>query len=179
MTATVDSVHLGRSHDFSKETVAAIELIEGIGVRGDSHAGVTVQHLSRVAADPRQPNLRQVHLLHRELFDVLADAGFTVAAGNLGENITTTGIDLLGLPVGSHLTIGTADIIITGLRNPCQQINNFSPGLLNQLIVKTESGEVTRLAGVMGVVARGGAVRPGDPIAVDLPPEPHFGLTRV
>ena len=177
--AQVDSVHFSSTHSFSKASTPAIQLIEGIGVEGDAHSGVTVQHRSRVAADPRQPNLRQVHLIHSELFDLLAAAGHRVAAGELGENITTTGIDLLSLPVGTRLHIGGAEISVTGLRNPCQQINAFQPGLLKQVLRKDAAGAVERLAGVMAVVTRGGSVRPGDRITRELPPEPHFPLTRV
>ncbi|GAB3486010.1 MOSC domain-containing protein [Flexivirga lutea] len=179
MTARVDSVHVSSSHSFSKTPVPAIRLIEGIGVAGDAHAGVTVQHRSRVAADPSQPNLRQVHLIHAELFDLLSAAGHRVGPGELGENITTTDIDLLSLPVGTRLRIGPAELTVTGLRNPCRQINTFQRGLLQQVLRKDANGAVQRLAGVMAVVSRGGAVRPGDRIEQQPPPLPHFPLTRV
>lgn len=179
VVAHVDSVHLSAAHSFSKESVPVIRLIEGIGVEGDAHSGVTVQHRGRVAADPSQPNLRQVHLIHAELFELLASGGRRVIAGQLGENITTTGIDLLSLPVGTRLHLGTAEISVTGLRNPCQQINAFQPGLLKLVLRKDASGGVERLAGVMAVVTRGGTVRIGDRITPQLPPEPHFPLTRV
>ncbi|GAB3765101.1 MOSC domain-containing protein [Microlunatus parietis] len=156
-----------------------IDLIEGLGVAGDAHAGVTVKHRSRVAKNPSTPNLRQVHLIHRELFDLVALAGYRVAPGQLGENITTAGLDLLGLPVGTRLRIGPVVLTVTGLRNPCEQINRFQPGLLKQVLRRTETGEVERLAGVMSIVSRGGAVRAGDPIAVERPPEPWFPLTPV
>lgn len=175
----VDSVHASGDHGFSKPSVERVVLIEGVGVEGDAHAGVTVQHRSRVAADPSQPNLRQVHLIHGELFDRLAAAGHDVVPGDLGENVTTRGIDLLGLPVGTRLRIGGAVVTVTGLRNPCQQINDFQPGLLKQLLRRGDDGEVERLAGVMGIVSRGGTVRPGDTIGVELPPPPHLPLTRV
>jgi MOSC domain-containing protein YiiM len=148
-------------------------------VVGDAHYGVTVQHRSRVAADPSQPNLRQVHLIHAELFDRLADAGFVVGPGDLGENITTRGIDLLALPVGARLTVGGAVVTVTGLRNPCRQINTFRSGLLKQVVRTTATGTVERLAGVMGIVSRSGLVRPGDQVGTDLPPGPHLPLTRV
>ncbi|MFC7406695.1 MOSC domain-containing protein [Georgenia alba] len=177
---SVLAVHLSPSHTFSKTPVAEIDLVEGIGVRGDAHAGATVKHRSRVAADPSQPNLRQVHLIHHELFEELTLAGYDVAPGQLGENVTTAGIDLLGLPVGTRLRLGEdAVVAVTGLRNPCQQINDFRSGLLKQVLRKGPDGEVVRLTGVMGTVARGGTVRPGDAIVVDLPPEPHHPLTRV
>lgn len=179
MTAQVLAVHVSPAHTFSKTDAASITLLEGLGVEGDAHCGVTVKHRSRVAADPSQPNLRQVHLIHAELFDDLREAGYTVRPCDLGENITTSGLDLLGLPVGTRLVIGDAVIAVTGLRNPCRQINDFQPGLLKQVLRTDEHGEVVRLAGVMGTVARGGAVRPGDPIRVELPPLPHYPLTRV
>ncbi|MFB7796759.1 MOSC domain-containing protein [Isoptericola sp. NPDC056134] len=178
-TASVVAVHASAVHGFSKPALDQVVLVEGVGVEGDAHAGVTVQHRSRVAADPSQPNLRQVHLIHGELFDRLAAAGHDVAPGDLGENVTTRGIDLLALPVGTRLTIGDAVVTVTGLRNPCQQINDFQPGLLKQLLRRGADGEVERLAGVMGVVSRGGAVRPGDAVDVELPAPPHLPLTRV
>jgi MOSC domain-containing protein YiiM len=167
-------------HRFSKALVPEIELIAGIGVRGDSHAGATVQHRSRVRADPAQPNLRQVHLLQAELLDELRDLGFPVGPGDLGENVATRGLDLLSLPLGSRLSLGdAATVALTGLRNPCAQIEAFSPGLLAAVLIRRPDGGVTRRAGVMGVVVRGGRVRPGDPIGITLPPEPHAALERV
>lgn len=154
-------------------------LLEGLGVEGDAHCGATVQHRSRVAADPAQPNLRQVHVIHGELFDALRENGHLVGPGDLGENITTRGIDVLALPVGARLRVGDAVVTITGLRNPCQQINGFQPGLLKQVVTTDGDGHVVRLAGVMGIVSRGGRVTAGDAIEVELPPTPHFPLTRV
>lgn len=179
MGPTVAAVHVSAVHGFSKDPARSIELEEGIGVRGDAHAGATVKHRSRVAANPSQPNLRQVHLIHRGLFEQLAAEGHVVEPGQLGENITTAGIDLLGLPVGARLHIGEALVVVTGLRNPCQQINDFQPGLLKKVLRKDESGEVQKLTGVMGIVARSGTVRPSDRITVELPPEPHHPLTGV
>ncbi|OLF04345.1 MOSC domain-containing protein [Actinophytocola xinjiangensis] len=173
------AVHAATEHTFSKENRSSITLHEGLGVHGDAHYGATVQHRSRVAADPSQPNLRQVHLIPVELFDLVAGAGYTVRAGQLGENITTRHLDLMGLPVGTRLTIGDAVITVTGLRNPCGQINGLQQGLLKQVLRTTESGEVQRLAGVMGIVSRSGQVRPGDRVEVALPPRPHFPLARV
>ena len=173
------AVHASQEHTFSKPARPSITLHEGLGVAGDAHYGVTVKHRSRVAADPSQPNLRQVHLIHAELFDRPGTAGYAVAPGDLGENITTEGIDLLALPVGTRLTIGGAVVTVTGLRNPCVQIDNFSAGLLKQVVHTESDGTVVRLAGVMGIVSRTGEVWPGDPITVDLPPPPHFPLTRV
>lgn len=177
--ASVVSVHRHDRHAFSKPAADRIELIEGIGVKGDAHAGTTVQHRSRVAKDPSTPNLRQVHLIHHELLDHVAAAGFTVAPGELGENITTRGVELLGLPVGARLRIGAAVLTVTGLRNPCAQINDYQPGLLKQVLRRGADGSVERLAGVMSIVSRGGIVRPGDPITVELPPEPRLPLTCV
>ncbi len=175
----VVGVHRSARHEFSKPEVDTIELHEGLGVSGDAHYGVTVQHRSRVRQDPSQPNLRQVHLLHAELFDTLAGRGLRIEPGELGENITTRGIDLLGLPVGTRLRLGAdAVVTITGLRNPCRQINGFQDRLLEHL-VRREGGHVIRLAGVMGVVSRSGSVTAQDEISRMLPPEPHHPLTRV
>ncbi|ROS75678.1 MOSC domain-containing protein YiiM [Curtobacterium sp. PhB130] len=166
----VVAVSTDGTHRFSKPVVDHVVLIEGWGIDGDAHAGTTVQHRSRVARDPSQPNLRQVHLLHAELFDEVADAGFDVAPGQMGENITTRGIDLLGLPTGALLHIGAdACVRVTGLRNPCQQINGFEPGLLRAVLGRAQDGSVERKGGVMGVVVAGGTVRAGDTVRVELP----------
>ena len=147
---------------------------------GDAHAGETVQHLSRVRKDPTQPNLRQVHIIHAELHDELAAAGHTVAPGAMGENVTTRGVDLLGLPVGTVLRLGESAVVeVTGLRNPCTQLNGISPGLMAATLDRDADGELVRKAGIMGVVLTGGDVRPGDPIGVELPPEPHRTLAPV
>lgn len=157
-----------------------MDLIAGLGVAEDAHFGAQVKHRSRVAADPTQPNLRQVHLIHRELFDLVADRGFTVGPGQLGENLTTAGIDLLELPVGTTLRIGAdALVTLTGLRNPCRQIDAFQDGLLGAVLNRDTDGTVERLAGVMAVVVRSGTVAPGDEITASLPPEPHHRLERV
>lgn len=179
MPGRVVAVHVSPSHSFSKTPQDSIALVEGLGVAGDAHFGATVQHRSRVAVDPSQPNVRQVHLIPGELFDDLAAAGFAVEPGELGENITTSGIDLLALPVGTRLQIGDAVVTVTGLRNPCQQINEFRSGLLKQVVRVDDDGQVIRLAGVMGIVSRSGPVAPGDAVDVELPPPPHFPLTRV
>ncbi|WIB00145.1 MOSC domain-containing protein [Curtobacterium sp. MCBA15_012] len=157
-------------HRFSKPVVDEVRLVAGWGVDGDAHAGTTVQHRSRVARDPSQPNLRQVHLVHAELFDELAPTGHHVEPGELGENVTTRGVDLLALPVGTVLRLGAdASVQVTGLRNPCQQINDHDPGLLKQVLGRAEDGSVERRGGVMGVVLTGGVVRAGDRITVELP----------
>lgn len=168
--ARVVAVSRDGAHQFSKPVVDEIVLVEGWGVEGDSHAGVTVQHRSRVARDPSEPNLRQVHLIQAELFDELTGAGFTVEPGELGENITTRGIDLLALPADTLLHLGeTAVVRVTGLRNPCQQINGFESGLLRELIGRAPDGSVVRKGGVMSVVVTGGAVRSGDPVQAEFP----------
>lgn len=165
------------SHRFSKPTRESVTLIAGLGIEGDAHAGVTVQHLSRIKRDPTVPNLRQVHLIHAELFDRVAEHGHVVEPGALGENVTTSGVDLLGLPTGARLEIGDEAVVeLTGLRNPCQQINGLSDGLMKELVfMDGDDGDVVRLAGVMSIVIAGGTVRPGDEIRVILPegvPEP-------
>lgn len=167
-------------HRFSKRPVEEIVLVPGLGVQGDAHLGVTVQHRSRVAADPTQPNLRQVHLIHAELFAEVAEHGFGVRPGELGENLTTRGIDLLSLPEGTVLHLGDEAVIeLTGLRNPCQQINTFQSGLLKEVLTKNPTGGLVRKTGVMSVVLTGGVVRPGDPIVAALPATPHQPLRPV
>lgn len=167
-------------HRFSKQTVPMIRLLRDLGVEGDAHLGETVQHRSRVRRDPHQPNLRQVHLIHAELFDEVLGFGHRVPPGALGENVTTTGVDLLGLPPGTVLRLGTtAEVLVTGLRNPCRQIEDFQPGLLARLVDRAADGAPVRKAGIMSVVRRGGEVRPGDPVTVVLPPEPHRRLAPV
>ncbi len=176
----VTAVCRSATHSFGKTPVESVLLVEGHGVEGDAHAGRTVKHRSRVAADPTQPNLRQVHLLHAELFDELRAAGFDVAAGQLGENVTVRGVGLLILPAGTRLTLGAGAVVeLTGLRNPCAQIEAFHPGLLAAVLDRDAAGQLIRKAGVMGVVRVGGTVRPGDPVRIDLPNPPHRPLDRV
>ena len=168
--ASVLAVHRSKSHSFSKYAEDRITLLAGIGVNGDAHAGATVQHRSRVARDPTQPNLRQVHLLHAELFDELAGRNHVVKPGEMGENITTRGVALLALPTGTRLRIGPQAVVeLTGLRNPCSQIDRFQPGLTQAVLDRDAQGRLVRKAGVMAVVLQGGEVRPGDAIAVELP----------
>ncbi|MCU1479059.1 MAG: hypothetical protein JWQ64_3752 [Subtercola sp.] len=176
----VISVSRDSEHQFTKPPRDMIMLLAGLGVEGDAHLGRTVQHRSRVASDPTQPNLRQVHLIHSELFTEVSEDGFTVRPGELGENVTTAGIDLLGLPRGTRLRLGDAAVIeITGLRNPCAQINTFEPGLLKSVVGRDGNGDPVRKAGIMGIVLRSGAVRPGDSVHIELPAEPHQALERV
>jgi hypothetical protein len=177
MSSTIIAVAQARGHHFSKPVVMSIRLIAGLGVAGDAHAGVTVKHRSRVARDLSQPNLRQVHLMHQELFDELRPRGFDIAPGDLGENVTTLGIDLLALPVGAHLRLGADAVVeITGLRNPCVQIDRFRPGLMAAVLDRGPDAGVIRKSGVMAVVLAGGDVRPGDAISVTLPALPHRPL---
>lgn len=180
MTASVVSVSLSSDHTFSKTCQNSITLVAGLGVEGDCHAGVTVQHRSRVRRDPTQPNLRQVHLVHCELHDELRAAGFEVGAGDIGENVTTCGIDLLALPTGALLRLGDAATVrVTGLRNPCAQLDRFQPGLMRATLDRAPDGSLVRKAGVMAVVVTGGVVRRRDPIRVELPTSPHTPLERV
>ena len=180
MAGRVLAVAKDREHRFSKITVPAIRIVEGLGVEGDAHQGVTVKHRSRVKADPAQPNLRQVHLLHSELFAEVGERGFVVRPGDLGENITTEGIDLLALPRGTVLILGSeVRLEVTGLRNPCAQIDAFQKGLLSAVLLKDENGSLVRKAGIMTVVRSGGLVRAGDAIEVDYPAPPHLPLERV
>jgi MOSC domain-containing protein YiiM len=179
-SSVVLAVSRDSDHRFSKVPAASINLVAGLGVEGDAHAGRTVQHRSRVAVDPTQPNLRQIHLMHVELFDELRDQGFEVRPGQLGENITTAGIDLLGLPRGTRLTLGPQAVIeVTGLRNPCVQIDAFRPGLLRAVVQRAADGTIVRKAGIMAIVVKGGPVSPGDPVAAELPDGPHEPLDRV
>jgi MOSC domain-containing protein YiiM len=176
----VVAVSRSRRHSFSKTPELSIRLIAGHGVEGDAHMGETVKHRSRVARDPTQPNLRQVHLLHAELHEALRAAGFAVAAGDMGENITTRGVDLLGLPTGALLHIGESAVVqITGLRNPCVQIDRFQPGLLDAVLGRDAKGNLVRKAGVMSIVIGGGEVRAGDAIRVELPAGTHRVLVPV
>ncbi len=178
--AQVVSVSRSAEHSFSKTPASSILLRKGRGIEGDAHAGTTVQHLSRVRADPTQPNLRQVHLIHTELFDELEADGFDVTPGDLGENITTRGIDLLGLPEGTILRIGPSAVIeVTGLRNPCLQIDRFRSGLLKAVLPRDNTGNIVRKAGVMGIVLHDGEITVEDEIHIELPAEPHRPLERV
>lgn len=168
--ASVLAVHRSSSHSFSKFAEDVVTLVPGLGVQGDAHSGATVQHRSRVARDASQPNLRQVHLLHAELFDELMEAGFAVWPGELGENITTRGVDLLGLATGTRLHLGESAVIeLTGLRNPCSQLDRFQRGLTAAVLDRDAAGRLVRKAGVMAVVLAAGPVLPGDPIRIERP----------
>ncbi len=172
----VESVSFSRDHSFSKATCC----ITLIGVAGGAHSGSTVKHRSRAVKDPSQPNLRQVHLIHAELFDELKDQGFRVGPGQMGENITTRGVPLLQLPEGTKLHLGDGIVVqLTGLRNPCPQLDQFQSGLMRAVLDLDAEERLVGKAGVMGIVLQGGDVQPGDPIVVELPPQPHRRLEKV
>jgi MOSC domain-containing protein YiiM len=175
----VAAVSRSPRHTMTKPNELFIRLVPGLGVEGDAHAGETVKHRSRVRKDPTAPNLRQVHLIHAELHDELRQAGFEVGAGQMGENITTRNVDLLRLPVGAQLRMGDAVVEITGLRNPCSQLDGIQQGLMAATLGRDEAGNLVRKAGVMGVVLVGGEVRPGDAISIELPAPPHRPLEPV
>jgi MOSC domain-containing protein YiiM len=180
MGGHVTAVSSSPAHTFSKPNRDGIRLLTGLGVEGDAHLGVTVKHRSRVARDPSQPNLRQVHLIHAELHDELLAAGFTVTAGDMGENVTTRGVDLLALPTGTRLRLGDSAVVeVTGLRNPCVQLDAFQPGLMKAVLDRDEHGALVRKAGVMAIVLADGAVRADDPVEVELPTGPHRPLAPV
>ena len=180
MDAFVLAVARSDGHSLAKGLQDSIVLLAGLGVEGDAHCGATVKHRSRVRRDPTQPNLRQVHLIHAELHDELRDAGFHVEPGRMGENVTTRGVDLLGLPAGTRLRLADEAVVeLTGLRNPCTQLDGIQPGLMAATLGRGQSGELVRRAGVMGVVLAGGEVRPGQPIDVELPRGRHRPLEPV
>jgi MOSC domain-containing protein YiiM len=177
---SVVAVSLRSGHHFSKTPCLGIRLLRGLGVAGDGHLGETVQHRSRVRKDPTQPNLRQAHLMHAELFDELRTKGFVVKAGDLGENVTTSGIDLLELPTGTKLRLGDSAVVeVTGLRNPCIQLDHFQKGLMAATLDRDADGNVIRRAGIMTIVIADGDVRPGDTIRIEWPDRPHQPLQPV
>jgi len=180
MDGQVLAVHRSDAHTFTKPTVDAIALVAGLGVAGDAHAGTTLKHRSRVARDPSQPNLRQVHLIHGELLDELATRGFSVAPGVMGENVTTRGVDLLGVSRGTLLHLGRDAVVeVTGLRNPCAQLDALVPGLMAAVLDRDDHGALVRKAGIMGVVHTSGAARAGDRIEVVAPCGPFVALAPV
>ncbi|MBV9827549.1 MAG: MOSC domain-containing protein [Alphaproteobacteria bacterium] len=180
MGGTVVAVAQSATHSFSKPVGECIRLLAGLGVEGDAHLGATVQHRSRIAKFGHLPNLRQVHLMQAELLDELHAAGFAIKPGDMGENVTTQGLDLLGLPTATLLRLGdTAIIEVTGLRNPCRQLNDFRPGLMQATLDRDAAGNLIRKAGIMATVVTGGAVRAGDPITVTLPAGTHRPLEPV
>jgi len=178
--SVITAVSLRKGHHFSKTNSLSIRLLTGLGVAGDAHMGETVKHRSRVAKGPNQPNLRQVHLMHEELFDELACKNFIVRPGDMGENVTTRGIGLLALPTGARLHLGDSAVVeVTGLRNPCIQIDRFQKGLMAATLDTDAAGNLIRKAGIMSVVLADGDVRPGDTIRVELPNGPHRTLQPV
>lgn len=180
LRGTIVAVSRSETHSFAKPTRDAIRLVVGFGVEGDAHGGATVKHRSRVGRNPSTPNLRQVHLIHAELLDELAQAGFIVAPGELGENLTTRGIPLLDLPTGTRLRVGDEAVVeLTGLRNPCVQIERFQSGLLARVAIRGKTGDIVRRAGVMSIVVTGGPIRAGAPIVVELPDGPHRAMEAV
>ena len=180
LKGTVAAVSRSAKHTFDKTSEGSIRLLAGLGVEGDAHMGETVKHRSRVRQDPTKPNLRQVHLIHAELHDELNASGFAVSPGRMGENVTTRGVDLLSLPTGARLRLGEDALVeVTGLRNPCKQLDDFRPGLMRAVLGRDEDGNLVRKAGIMAVVLAGGEVRPGDPIRVELPTGPHRPLQKI
>jgi MOSC domain-containing protein YiiM len=180
MRGRVETVSSSPEHTMAKDRRPVIRLLAGLGVEDDAHLGVTVQHRSRVRRDPSQPNLRQVHLVHAELHDELRASGFEVTPGAMGENLTTRDVDLLGLPAGTRLGLGGQAVVeVTGLRNPCVQLDGIAPGLMAAVLDRDAFGGVVRKAGVMGIVILGGDVRPGDPVEIELPPPPYRRLRPV
>jgi len=180
MGAIVTALGASGSHTMSKAKRDSLRLLAGLGVEGDAHSGVTVKHRSRVARDPSQPNLRQVHLIHTELHDELRARGFAVEPLALGENVTTRGVSLRALPRGARLHLGASAVVeVTGLRNPCFQLDGIQKGLMKAVLDRDAEGELVRKAGIMAIVLAGGEVRVGDAIGVELPPEPHCPLEPV
>ena len=180
MSATIIGLANNAQHRFSKQPTRSLTLLAGLGVEGDAHAGRTVQHLSRMKQDPSQPNLRQVHLIHAELFDELALKGFAIAPGQMGENVTTRGINLLGLSAGTRLRLGGEAVIeIAGLRNPCHQLNGLAPGLMAATLDRDADGELIRKVGVMAVVIVSGEIAIGDAITLESVPLIHEPLGPV
>jgi MOSC domain-containing protein YiiM len=178
--AVVAAVSRSPTHGLSKPNADSIRLVAGLGVEGDAHQGATVKHRSRVAKNPATPNLRQVHLIHAELFEELRERGFAISPGLMGENVTTAGIDLLALPVGTRLRLGDEAVIeITGLRNPCRQLETLQPGLMKATLDRDGDDNLIRKAGIMAIVVSGGVVHRGDPIRVVLPLPPYRPLQPV
>jgi hypothetical protein len=180
MNGVVAAVSCSAGHTLAKPNENKIRLLTGLGVEGDAHSGATVKHRSRLARFASEPNLRQVHLIHAELHDELKAKGFAVSPGQMGENVTTRGVDLLGLPTGARLCLGDRAVVeVTGLRNPCAQLDRIHPGLMGATLERGPDGNLVRKAGIMAIVLMDGEVRPGDPIRVELPPDPPRPLVPV
>jgi len=169
----VMSVNQAARHDVRKTPVAALHLRSGLGADGDAHYGATVQHRYDRRRDPSRLNLRQVHLIGAELLEELGRAGYRIAPGDLGENITTADIDLASLPAATRLHIGSSAVLeLTGLREPCVLLDRIAPGL-RLAACGERSGETILRHGAMAIVVAGGEVRAGDAIEISLPPSPH------
>jgi hypothetical protein len=180
MMPSVIAVSSSPAYTFSKPNLPSVNLVAGIGVEGDAHSGPLIRHRDLVNQDPTQPNLRQVLLIQQEIFESLAERGHEVGAGHLGDNITTQGLDLHALPTGTRLRLGdTAVVELTGLRQPCPQIDDFQNGLTTVLRHRDAEGDMVQAAGVMSIVLDGGTVKPGDRIELDVPPEPHQPLVYI
>jgi MOSC domain-containing protein YiiM len=174
--SSVVAVHRKEEYGVFKEIQESVHLVKGFGVQGDAHMGTLVQHRYNKKQNPNQPNLRQVHLIQAELFDDLKELGLIVKPGEMGENITTRNIDIINLPLDTKLHLGDSAILqLTGLREPCGQLNTVQKGLKNAVLDESGKSRV----GVMSVVLRGGAVKADDLIRVELPSEPHQDLQPV
>jgi MOSC domain-containing protein YiiM len=175
---SVVAVSIDGKHRFSKTPRLSVSLTKGHGIEGDAHYGPLVQHRCLARRAPTAANLRQVHLIPSELFDALRTRGFEVRPGNLGENITTLGLDLECLPLGTMLRLGASAIVrLTGLRTPCILIDRFEAGLKDELRGGLLGPRFR--AGVMAIVSDGGEVSPGDLIRAVLPAPPHVVLPRL
>jgi MOSC domain-containing protein YiiM len=180
MDGQVVSVSRSATHRFSKPCLREIVIVTGLGVEGDAHAGVTVKHRYLVRKNPLAPNLSQVHLLQESLFAELKASGLEIGPGDMGENVTTSGLELLTLPLGTRLHLGAQAVVeLTGLRTPCLQMDTFRPGLKQACMGRDAEGGVERRAGVMAIALAGGSVRVGDAIRVELPPAPWTKLGPV
>jgi len=166
---SVLSVSMSSSHGFSKRPTDYIYLLSGCGVQGDVHCSGAAS----------SNNKRQVHLIASELLTELArkdskGRAYIISPGALGENITTKGIDLVGLNEGTRLHFGDGDdhaiVRITGLRNPKKRLDEWPKGLLDRCAMKNKKGEITgRKIGVMGIVEEDGFVQPGHMVYVEKP----------
>lgn len=173
------AVSADRGHRFRKMPQRDILLVEGHGVEGDAHAGPFVRHRYLARRQPRLPNLRQVHLIPSALFGTLRRCGYEIGAGGLGENVTTAGLNLEEMPLGTRILLGqTASVELIGLRTPCVLIDRFRSGLKQHLLAFAKTGPAFR-CGVMGVVRTGGRVAAGDVARVVLPSPPVRALPPI
>lgn len=180
MAGRIEALHSSPSHSLKKETTSSLEIIKGLGVKGDAHMGAKIKHVYRVRKDPNEPNLRQVHIIHAELFDELKTKDFDISFGEMGENITCSGLDILSLPTDTELQMGVSTRLkVTGLRNPCAQLDSIKKGLMKACLDRNQSGEMIPKVGIMTIVLEGGIINQGDEIKVVFPPEPHRKLEAV